>query len=498
MQLRYTRAMSPTARRSQAGRSGSATATNMLISMLVLSSMTPTGAHGAHNALRVDLEGEEGHWTESALCPPVGQTHGKVVDFIAQIEKHEHLIDDTALNGVKMKCDDGSIIGFDGDWGEWGEWRSECPEGFTAFKFQLQHREHEEPQNFWEELANIFDSVITDDTAGNDLHMLCPGGFTNEACSGSECWRSGRQAAMHGEGEGDWSSAAPCPEGQYVCGLKLKVEPWHWSFDATATNAVRLQCCPAPSAPGASSSGEGDAGDAHLTDDENGQPGGMGRPEGGRDGDRDHDGGPHRDHEDDDRSHHGDRDDADDDDDHTRNGKRYGHDDDDDDGHDDDDDDGGGGVPAGALAGAAALGLVIGGAVAALMCTRRRAAQQANALVAMDAMKDKKEASARHGAADTYDAEAGMGARTMGPAGSLLMVDLTDPHAPEEPALGQPALGTGAFEVAIPANTAPGTVLQVMVPDGHPCAGQAVPFCVPSGFPAEGGRVMVPLPVVNI
>eukprot|EP00976_Prorocentrum_cordatum_P103808 1193619-Prorocentrum_minimum.AAC.3 len=38
-----------------------------------------------------------------------------------------------------MKCEDGSVIGFDGEWGDWGDWHSEpCAAGFTGFKFRLQ------------------------------------------------------------------------------------------------------------------------------------------------------------------------------------------------------------------------------------------------------------------------------------------------------------------------------------------------------------------------
>lgn len=43
---------------------------------------------------------------------------------------------------------------------------------------------------------------------------------------------------------GVWSDALFCPDGQYVCGLRQKVEPPVGSGDDTTMNAVEFYCCP--------------------------------------------------------------------------------------------------------------------------------------------------------------------------------------------------------------------------------------------------------------
>ena len=43
---------------------------------------------------------------------------------------------------------------------------------------------------------------------------------------------------------GLWKGAAFCPANHYVCGLEQKVEPTQGKGDDTATNGVRMYCCP--------------------------------------------------------------------------------------------------------------------------------------------------------------------------------------------------------------------------------------------------------------
>ncbi len=43
---------------------------------------------------------------------------------------------------------------------------------------------------------------------------------------------------------GLWKGAAFCPANHYVCGLEQKVEPTQGKGDDTATNSVRMYCCP--------------------------------------------------------------------------------------------------------------------------------------------------------------------------------------------------------------------------------------------------------------
>ena len=44
-------------------------------------------------------------------------------------------------------------------------------------------------------------------------------------------------------------AAAQCPDGEYICGFRLKVEESQGILDDTATNAIRMQCCPPPPPP---------------------------------------------------------------------------------------------------------------------------------------------------------------------------------------------------------------------------------------------------------
>ena len=46
---------------------------------------------------------------------------------------------------------------------------------------------------------------------------------------------------------GSWSDPVYCPEGQYVYGLRQKVEPQQGKGDDTAMNAVAFYCRPIPS-----------------------------------------------------------------------------------------------------------------------------------------------------------------------------------------------------------------------------------------------------------
>ena len=42
---------------------------------------------------------------------------------------------------------------------------------------------------------------------------------------------------------GKWHKTAMCPSGQYVCGMRVRIEDQQGDGDDTAMNSVRLQCC---------------------------------------------------------------------------------------------------------------------------------------------------------------------------------------------------------------------------------------------------------------
>ena len=46
-------------------------------------------------------------------------------------------------------------------------------------------------------------------------------------------------------GFGSWGEWAQCSNGEYVCGIQQKVEPYQGgNSDDTAVNGVRIRCCP--------------------------------------------------------------------------------------------------------------------------------------------------------------------------------------------------------------------------------------------------------------
>ena len=61
-----------------------------------------------------------------------------------------------------------------------------------------------------------------DDTAANDLHMMCTDGTSQTMLSGG------------GTSWGDWGNWHYCPSGTWICGLSVRVEKYQGGGDDTS------------------------------------------------------------------------------------------------------------------------------------------------------------------------------------------------------------------------------------------------------------------------
>lgn len=151
-----------------------------------------------------------GSWESSRMCPSGFRAYG----FSLRVERPLGNGDDTALNGIRLLCKQGSIhdvvVESAGHWGDWTSWRS-CSSGYLD-TFQLRV---EPPQG------------SGDDTAANNMNVHCSNGDI-----------------LHGQGSswGSWGSwSSRCSDG--VCGLQVKIEHPQGRYDDTALNDVKMICC---------------------------------------------------------------------------------------------------------------------------------------------------------------------------------------------------------------------------------------------------------------
>lgn len=179
--------------------------------------------------IRVNLAGAAwGAWGAMTQCP-----NGKLATSVKQkVESYQgsdtkdwlgRVIksgDDTALNAVMLKCQDGTeIASTQGAWGNWGGY-AHCPIGSYIVGFRLKS---ESAQGGG------------DDTTANSISVECSGGsqlFNQLSVPGGGQW-------------GRWSNYATCPEGQGVCGIKTRVESNQGNGDDTSLGDVGLKCCQA-------------------------------------------------------------------------------------------------------------------------------------------------------------------------------------------------------------------------------------------------------------
>jgi len=157
-----------------------------------------------------------GVWGEYEYCPPCSHAKG----FQLKVEPKQGNYDDTALNAVRLICNDPSstaITSSQGKWGDWGQ-KLNCPGAGKLFAAEFKTEKYRK---------------IQDDTAANNVMFECGdaslyGNIKIEASGGK--W-------------GKWFGYGKCAPDSYICGIKTQVEPDQGSGDNTALNNIDFACC---------------------------------------------------------------------------------------------------------------------------------------------------------------------------------------------------------------------------------------------------------------
>ncbi|KAG2446347.1 hypothetical protein HXX76_000934 [Chlamydomonas incerta] len=168
-------------------------------------------------------EAEWGDWGEIQYCherltTDSGKSKARpILGFRLRIEKYLGTTsDDTALNGLKIKCNNGDELDVErGNWGDWQSSTSSCPSGryITAARIKIESSQ----------------GTFTDDTAANSIEFRCNDNTVIRSGSGDY---------------GSWGSWVTCPTNQYICGLQVKMEVAQGTAsDDTAMNGLNFYCC---------------------------------------------------------------------------------------------------------------------------------------------------------------------------------------------------------------------------------------------------------------
>ncbi|XP_066445658.1 vitelline membrane outer layer protein 1-like [Eleutherodactylus coqui] len=156
-----------------------------------------------------------GTWGPMEVCDKGTLVRG----FQLKVERSQGSGDDTSVNAIRLYCTSKTdtnikamISSTEGHWGDWTPvtW---CPKGYPiSFSLIV-----ENPQG------------DGDDTAVNNVKMLCSDGKPIEACGNP----GGEYGVMSGR----------CSHG--ICGVQTKVEKPQGEEDDTALNDVKFECCAA-------------------------------------------------------------------------------------------------------------------------------------------------------------------------------------------------------------------------------------------------------------
>jgi hypothetical protein len=170
----------------------------------------------------IEFGGPFGGWGSKEVCPKDTWVMGVAL----LIEADQRGDDDTALNGIRLKCGtrvrDQVIKEITSSTGPWGGWEDAglCYQGYViGAKLRI------EP---WQGGG--------DDTGAVDAEFLCSDRLETLTGTTHHPW-------------GGWTEFQICPAGSAICGLKTKVEANQAGGDDTALNDAVFYCCTLPVEP---------------------------------------------------------------------------------------------------------------------------------------------------------------------------------------------------------------------------------------------------------
>ena len=149
-------------------------------------------------------------WSNYKKCP----SGKRVIGFQIKVEADAGGGDDTGLNGVNLKCQDGATSGeVTYLWGSWRAWKT-CSNNGYVIEVDVKGT------------ASL--GASADDYGATNMRMKCSEG---DILDGG------------GLSNGQWAGYQGCPAGSFFCGAKAQIESDAGAGDDTTLNRIQMGCC---------------------------------------------------------------------------------------------------------------------------------------------------------------------------------------------------------------------------------------------------------------
>ena len=164
---------------------------------------------------------ELGDWRDRLLCLPGIRVAGYRIQVQDPIVANGSVVDNSALNGIQLACADGTVTKeAKGPYGKWKEWKY-CEGGLKFFssKYIVAFKLRSEKAQGG-----------NDNTGASNVNFLC-----ND------------QTELRGGGPafGKWETNGyeSCTNGNYFCGVQVRIEKDQLEGDDTGLNQMKFLCC---------------------------------------------------------------------------------------------------------------------------------------------------------------------------------------------------------------------------------------------------------------